>query len=86
MKNKNQIAKEKRGFTTETENNLFMNKTDIELIFLLKSDNPKDRTSFTILKIILKKYQDDEIICLKIIKALIAFPLPSIPSRLWRES
>ncbi len=45
MKNENQIAKEKRGFTTEVENNLFISKSDIELIPLLKSNNPKERTS-----------------------------------------
>ena len=45
MKNKNQTAKEKRGFTTEVENNLFISKSDIELISLLKSNNPKERTS-----------------------------------------
>lgn len=45
MKNKAQTAKERRGFTTEAENNLFVNKSDIELISLLKSDNPKERTS-----------------------------------------
>jgi len=45
MKNKNQTAKEKRGFTTEVENNLFISKSDNELISLLKSNNPKERTS-----------------------------------------
>jgi len=45
MKNKNQAAKEKRGFTTELENNLFINKSDIELIPLLESNDPKERTS-----------------------------------------
>jgi len=37
MKNTNQTAKEKRGFTTEVENNFFISKSDIELISLLES-------------------------------------------------
>ena len=45
MKSQNQTAKENRGFTTEVENNLFISKSDIELIHLLKSNNPKERTS-----------------------------------------
>ncbi|MFH1188583.1 MAG: HEAT repeat domain-containing protein [bacterium] len=45
MKTKVQTAKRKRGFTTETENNLFIKKSDLELIHLLKSNNPKERTS-----------------------------------------
>jgi len=45
MKNKNQTAKEKRGFTTEVNNDLFINKSDIELIPLLKSNDPRERTS-----------------------------------------
>lgn len=45
MKIKNQIAKEKRGFTTKAENNFFENKSDIALISFLKSNNPKERTS-----------------------------------------
>jgi hypothetical protein len=45
MKTKNQTAKEKRGFTTEVENNLLISKSDIELILLLESNNPKVRTS-----------------------------------------
>ncbi len=44
MKNKNQATKEKRGFTTGLENNLFINKSDIELIPLLESNDPKERT------------------------------------------
>ncbi|MBT3261060.1 HEAT repeat domain-containing protein [bacterium] len=49
MKTKNQTAKEKRGFTTDAENKLFENKSEIELISLLKSDNAKDRTSSAII-------------------------------------
>ncbi|MCD4651506.1 MAG: HEAT repeat domain-containing protein [Candidatus Cloacimonetes bacterium] len=47
MKDKNQTAKEKKGFTTEVENNLFAGKSDIDLISLLQSNNPKERTSST---------------------------------------
>ena len=43
------IEKKKRGFTTEAEDNLFANKSDVELIFLLKSDNLKKRTSSAII-------------------------------------
>ncbi len=45
MKNKNQTAKEKRGFTTKEENDHFVSKSDIELISLLNANNPKDRNS-----------------------------------------
>ena len=45
MKTKNQLSKEKRGFTIKEENTLFENKSEIELVSLLKSSNPKDRTS-----------------------------------------
>ncbi len=48
MKNNNQEAKEKRGFTTEVENNLFISKSNVELILLLKSKYPKERTSSAI--------------------------------------
>ncbi|MFH1288119.1 MAG: HEAT repeat domain-containing protein [bacterium] len=49
MKNKNQTAKGKRGYTTEAENNPFISKSDNELIYLLKSNNPKERTSAAII-------------------------------------
>ncbi|MGL1893056.1 MAG: HEAT repeat domain-containing protein [Spirochaetaceae bacterium] len=45
MKDIKFLAKEKRGFTTEVENNLFKNKNNIELLSLLKSTKPKERTS-----------------------------------------
>lgn len=48
MRNKN-LAKEKRGFTTESENRLFAHRLDDELILLLKSDNPKERTSAAVI-------------------------------------
>ena len=45
MKIKDQIAKEKRGFTTEIEDSFFVGKSDSELISLLISNDPKERTS-----------------------------------------
>ncbi|MCK5475269.1 MAG: HEAT repeat domain-containing protein [Candidatus Pacebacteria bacterium] len=45
MKTKSKTAKEKRGFTTEIEDSLFTNRSDSELIFLLRSNNSKERTS-----------------------------------------
>ena len=48
MKTKSQTAKEKRGFTTRVENDLFASSSDSELISLLRSNDSKERTSSAI--------------------------------------
>jgi HEAT repeat protein len=72
VKNKNLSAKENRGFTTKAENNLFVSKSDIELITLLKSNNPKARTSAAVILGQRKSEKSISALCeqLKIEKAL----------------
>ncbi len=45
MDNNKKTAREKRGQTTKTDDNKFLDKTEDELIGLLNSENPKIRTS-----------------------------------------
>ena len=44
MVDKKFTAREKRGFATRNENDLFIERSDNELLSLLRSDNPKERT------------------------------------------